>query len=88
LVPTSAQDPAHDANVAAWAVLETFTKPFFCCFSNDAITHGAEAKFIRLVPGARGQAHTTIDGNAHFLQEENGPQLAGILIEFIAWNQK
>src|SRR5580692_979516 len=88
LVPTSPQDPAHDANVAAWAVLEQFTKPFFCCFSNDAITHGGEAKFIRLVPGARGQAHTTIDSNAHFLQEENGPQLAGILIDFIAWNQK
>jgi haloalkane dehalogenase len=88
LVPTSPQDPAHDANVAAWAVLEQFTKPFFCCFSNDAITHGAEAKFIRLIPGARGQAHTTIESNAHFLQEENGPQLAGIMIEFIAWNQK
>ncbi|MGP8009636.1 MAG: haloalkane dehalogenase, partial [Acidimicrobiales bacterium] len=88
LVPTSPQDPAHDANVAAWAVLAQFTKPFFCCFSNDAITHGAEAKFIRVVPGARGQAHTTIDGHAHFLQEENGPQLAGILVDFIAWNQK
>jgi haloalkane dehalogenase len=88
LVPTSPEDPAHDANVAAWSSLERFTKPFFCCFSNDAITHGAEAKFIELVPGARGQAHTTIQSSAHFLQEENGPQLAGILIEFIAWNQK
>ena len=36
LVPTSPQDPAHDANVAAWAVLATFTKPFLCCYSNDA----------------------------------------------------
>jgi haloalkane dehalogenase len=88
LVPTSPQDPAHDANVAAWDVLEKFTKPFFCCFSNDAITHGAESKFIQKVPGARGQAHTTIESSAHFLQEENGPQLAGILIEFITWNQK
>jgi haloalkane dehalogenase len=88
LVPTTPQDPAHDANVAAWAVLATFTKPFFCCYSNDAITHGAEAKFVQLVPGAKGQAHTTIESRAHFLQEENGPQLAGILIDFIAWNQK
>lgn len=88
LVPTSPQDPAHDANVAAWDVLATFTKPFCCCFSNDAITHGGEAKFIARIPGARGQAHTTIDSSAHFLQEENGPQLAGILIDFIAWNQK
>jgi len=88
LVPTSPADPAHDANVAAWAVLASFTKPFLCTFSNDAITHGGEAKFIREVPGARGQAHTTIQSSAHFLQEENGPQLAGILIDFIAWNQK
>jgi haloalkane dehalogenase len=69
-------------------VLTTFTKPFCCCFSDDAITRGAESKFIERVPGARGQAHTTIEGSAHFLQEENGPQLAGILIEFITWNQK
>jgi haloalkane dehalogenase len=88
LVPTSPQDPAHDANVAAWGVLATFTKPFLCCFSNDAITHGGEAKFIALVPGARGQAHTTIESSAHFLQEENGPQLAGIVTDFIAWTQK
>jgi haloalkane dehalogenase len=88
LVPTSPEDPAHDANVAAWSVLRQFTKPFLCCYSNDAITHGAEAKFIESVPGARGQAHTTIESGAHFLQEENGPQLAGLLVEFIAWNQK
>jgi haloalkane dehalogenase len=88
LVPTSPDDPAHDANVVAWSVLSQFTKPFLCCFSNDAITLGAESLFIQLVPGARGQAHTTIQSSAHFLQEENGPQLAGILIEFIVFNQK
>jgi len=86
LVPTSPQDPAHDANVAAWAVLATFTKPFLCCFSGDAITRGGDEKFIRLVPGAVGQAHTTIPGTAHFLQEENGPALAAVLNEFIAAN--
>jgi haloalkane dehalogenase len=86
LVPTSPEDPAHGANVAAWAVLATFEKPFLCCFSGDAITRGADAKFIREVPGARGQAHTTIAGNAHFLQEENGPELARILNGFISAN--
>jgi haloalkane dehalogenase len=86
LVPTSPQDPAHDANVAAWGVLATFEKPFLCCFSDDAITRGGDAKFIRVVPGAHGQAHTTIAGGAHFLQEENGPELAGVLNRFIAAN--
>jgi haloalkane dehalogenase len=83
LVPTSPEDPAHDANVAAWTVLSAFTKPFLCCYSGDAITKGGDAKFIRSVPGAQGQAHTTVAGNAHFLQEENGPELARIINGFI-----
>jgi haloalkane dehalogenase len=86
LVPTSPEDPAHDANVAAWSVLATFEKPFLCCFSGDAITKGADAKFLRTVPGAGGQAHTTIPGNAHFLQEENGPELARLVNELISSN--
>jgi haloalkane dehalogenase len=86
LVPTSPEDPAHDANVAAWAVLSKFSKPFLCCFSGDAITKGADAKFLREVPGAKDQAHTTIAGTAHFLQEENGPALARILNELIEAN--
>ena len=71
-----------------WTRTVEFTKPFICCYSNDAITRGGESKFIQRVPGARAQAHKTIESNAHFLQEENGPQLAGILVEFITWNQK
>jgi haloalkane dehalogenase len=86
LVPTSPEDPAHDANVAAWAALATFTKPFLCCYSGDAITRGGDAKFLRVVPGAQAQAHTTIPGSAHFLQEENGPELARVLNEFIGAN--
>ena len=86
LVPTSPDDPAHDANVAAWEVLAEFSKPFLCCFSDDAITRGGDAKFNRVVPGARGQAHTAIRGSAHFLQEENGPELAVVLNAFIASN--
>jgi haloalkane dehalogenase len=86
LVPTTPEDPAHDANVAAWAVLSNFSKPFLCCFSGDAITKGGDAKFIREVPGTKDQAHTTIAGTAHFLQEENGPELARILNGFIEAN--
>jgi haloalkane dehalogenase len=86
LVPTTPEDPAHDANVAAWAVLAQFSKPFLCCFSDDVITRGADAKFIRVVPGAIGRAHTTIPGRAHFLQEENGPLLAEVLNAFMASN--
>lgn len=87
LVPTSPDDPAHDANVAAWRVLESWDKPFLCCFSDgDPITKGADRKFLAKVPGAKGQAHITIEGGGHFLQEEKGPELAAVLNAFIAAN--
>jgi haloalkane dehalogenase len=87
LVPTSPNDPAHDANVAAWAVLSKWEKPFLCCFSDgDAITKGGERKFLATVPGTKGQAHTTIEGGGHFLQEEKGPELAAVLNAFIEAN--
>ena len=87
LIPTSREDPAHDANVAAWKVLERWTKPFLCCYSDgDPITRGAERKFLEMVPGTKGQAHVTIEGGGHFLQEEKGVELAGVLNDFIARN--
>jgi haloalkane dehalogenase len=87
LVPISVDDPAHQANVAAWETLHNFTKPFLCCYSDgDPITRGADRKFLEEVPGTKGQAHTTLEGGGHFLQEEVGPQLAAVLNEFIATN--
>jgi len=84
LVPTSPEDPAHDANVAAWKVLASFTKPFLLCFSDgDPITRGGDRKFLRDVPGTKDQAHTTIEGGGHFVQEEKGRELAAVLNEFI-----
>lgn len=84
LVPTSPEDPAHEANVAAWQVLSTFTRPFLTCYSDgDAITKGADRRFREMIPGARDQAHTTIVGGGHFLQEDEGPQLAAVLNDFL-----
>ena len=85
LVPTSHEDPAHHANVTAWAVLSQWTKPFLCCFSDgDAVSRGADRRFLELVPGAQGRNHVTIEGAGHFLQEERGPVLAAVLNDFIA----
>src|ERR1700676_10453 len=43
LVPITPDDPASAPNRAAWAVLETFDKPFLTAFSDaDPITAGAE----------------------------------------------
>ena len=85
LVPTSPDDPAHDANVAAWEVLATFDKPFLCAFSDsDPITKGADRPFREQIPGADGQAHTTIEGAGHFLQEDKGEELARVIVDFLA----
>jgi haloalkane dehalogenase len=88
LVPTTPEDPAHDANVAVWKVLAAWEKPFLCCYSDsDPITKGADRKFLSTVPGTKGQAHVTIEGGGHFLQEERGPELAAVLNAFIAANE-
>ena len=85
LVPTTADDPASDDNRAAWEVLSGFDKPFLLCFSDqDAVTKGGDAPFLAKVPGTKGQPHTTIEGGGHFLQEDRGPELARVLIDFIA----
>jgi len=85
LVPTSPDDPASADNIAAWEVLSAFEKPFLLCFSDqDAVTRGGDAPFLAKVPGAQGQPHTTIEGGGHFLQEDRGPELAAVLVDFIA----
>ena len=84
-VCTSPDDPEAPANREAWGLLEQFTKPFLCCFSDsDPVTQGADKPFRTRVPGAQGQAHTTIEGASHFLQEDRGPELAAVLADFIA----
>lgn len=85
LVPVSPDDPASAANRAAWEVLKQFQKPFRTAFSDkDPITRGADRVLQKLIPGAAGQAHVTIENGGHFLQEDQGEKLAIVLNEFIA----
>ena len=85
LVPITPDDPASDANRAAWKVLEAWDRPMLCAFSDqDPVTAGNERGFLRRVPGTRGQRHTTIEGAGHFLQEDKGAELAAVVNAFIA----
>jgi haloalkane dehalogenase len=85
LVPNSPDDPGHNANVAAWRVLEEWPRPFLCCFSDgDPITRGADRIFVDRVRGAKGQSHSTIVGGGHFIQEDCGAELAAVVCAFIA----
>jgi haloalkane dehalogenase len=84
LVPITPDDPASEANRAAWAKFGEWEKPFLTCFSDkDPITRGGDRVWHKHVPGARGQPHTTIENAGHFLQEDKGPELAELLIRFI-----
>lgn len=84
LVPTSPDDPASQANRAAWEGLRQFDKPFLCAFSDsDPITRGADAALRTLIPGAAGQPEVTIAGGGHFLQEDKGRDLAAVVVDFV-----
>ncbi len=84
LVPTSPDDPASAPNRQAWGVLQRWEKPFLCAFSDsDPITRGGDRFFQNVVPGAKGQPHTTIVGAGHFLQEDKGPELAQVIVAFL-----
>jgi len=84
LVPSRPDDPASDDNRAAWAVLERFERPWLTAFSdNDPITGGGHTVFQNRVPGAAGLEHVTIAGGGHFLQEDRGPELAQVIVDFI-----
>lgn len=87
LVPAAPDDPAAPANRKAWETLVTFDKPFLCAFSDsDPITRGADRFLRELIPGCANQPHTTIVGGGHFLQEDRGPELARVVLDFIAAN--
>ena len=84
LVPIKPDDPASNPNRKAWEVLKKWDKPFLTAFSDsDPITRGGDAYFHKLIPGTKGQAHTTIVGAGHFLQEDKGEELAELTVDFI-----
>jgi len=86
-VPISPDDPEHDANVAAIEVYKKWTKPFLTAFgTHDLFTKGGQRVWQKMVPGAQGQKHRRVKNANHFIQEDKGPELADILIEFIKDN--
>lgn len=87
LVPVTPNDPASDANRAAWEVLRGWEKPFLTAHSdNDPFLGPLDALFQAAVPGAEGQPHTRIPNAGHFVQEDNGEALAQVTVDFMAAN--
>ncbi len=87
LVPTTPDDPASEVNRAAWGKLSQWNKPFITLFSDsDPVTGGGDKIMQKLIPGTKGQKHTTVVDAGHFLQEDQGEKVAELLVEFIADN--
>src|SRR5215472_13703270 len=84
LVPTTPDDPAAVPNRRAWEVLSRWEKPFLTAFSDsDPVTRGADRLFRQVIPGAKGQPHTTVVDAGHFLQEDKGEELARVVVDFM-----
>lgn len=84
LVPTRPDDPASEANRAAWQRLSTSEVPFLLPFSDSDPITGAMAPILRRhVPGARDLHHPIIENAGHFLQEDAGPQLGRVVADFM-----
>jgi haloalkane dehalogenase len=84
LVPYRPDDPASDANRAAWRALTTSTTPMLVAFSDgDPITGGMRPVLERAMAGAAGRSHPVIANAGHFLQEDAGPELAAAVVDFV-----
>jgi haloalkane dehalogenase len=84
LVPTAPDDPAAEANRAAWQRLKESTLPFLVAFSDgDPITGGMAPVLQRAMAGARSREHPVVAGAGHFLQEDAGEELGRIVATFV-----
>lgn len=88
LVPTRPDDPETPANRAAWTALGAYTAPFLVAFSDSDPITGAMAPVLeRHVPGAAALAHPVLADAGHFLQEDAGERLGGLVAEFVQAQQ-
>ena len=76
------------ANAEAWAALTAYDKPFLTVWaSNDPGNLGrceTQNQLIDNIPGAAGLAHTRLLEASHFLQDDQGPEIARRINELIA----
>ena len=79
-------------NDDAWAGLTSYEKPFLTIWaSNDPGNLGSQEvqdNLIDNIPGAAGQPHTRLPEASHFLQDDQGEEIARLIVEFIAANPR
>ena len=85
LVPITLDNPAVVANLAAWQVLEQWTKPVLTLWApGDPVLGSLQASFVDRIPGASGQPHQQFEPGGHFVQEEHGPALAQAMVAWLS----
>jgi haloalkane dehalogenase len=84
LVPLTPRDPGAAIGRATWEALREWERPFLTAYSDgDPATRGWDRVFQERVPGAKGLSHVTITSAGHFVQEDRGEDLAGIVADLI-----
>ncbi len=84
LVPITPDDPASETNRKGWGVLRQWNGKVLTLFSDkDPVTAGGAKPFQKLLPGAAGQPHATIEGAGHFLQEDKGAEIAEKMVDWL-----
>lgn len=84
LISIFPDNPGVPQNRAAWKKLKQFNKPLLTLYGNlDPVTKGQEARYIKGVPGAKGQNHKIIKGGGHFIQEDKPDELVAEILPFL-----
>ena len=85
LIPVTRTSPSAAVCRTSFDTLRRWNRPFLTVWGeDDPGTSGWETVFQQHVPGAAGQAHRILAGAGHFIQEDAGPEFAGIISDFIA----
>ncbi|MEZ4334182.1 MAG: haloalkane dehalogenase [Myxococcota bacterium] len=85
LIPVTRTDVGARMNLETWQALARFDRPFLTLFGDsDPATRGWEQIFAERVPGAQGQPHQIQSRAGHFWQEDNGPEAARMIADWIA----
>ena len=86
LIPTTPDAPGAAEIRETRAALASWRKPALVCFSDsDPVFPPAVGRALAgLIPGAR---FSVIEGAAHFLQEEKGPEIAAQILGFVRHRQ-
>lgn len=92
LVPTPEDDPTgricsagRAEHESCWAVFNKWTRPVLTAYcAGDKIMDGWDVVFQNHCLGCQGQKHRRLEGGGHFVQDALGPELAAVIVDFIA----